>query len=113
MTDSRLSAEGDCFVVALGLVRENPTWRLCHGTVVRDIDGLAHAHAWCEYDEVIEFPNFGPATTTIAVDRSNGNDVAFPAAFYRKVGRAHDVVEYESTEACRLAVRHRHYGPWR
>ena len=114
MTDSRLSTtgQGDCFSVALWLVKENPTWRLCHGTVVRDEDGLHHSHAWCEYDEVVNFPNFGPATFVVAVDKANGHDVSLPAPFYRKVGQAHDVTEYDAITACRLAVRHGHYGPW-
>lgn len=114
MTDSRLSTEarGDCFQTALNLVIANPTWRLCHGTVVRREDGLAHAHAWCEYDEATEWPNGMMFNITYAVDRANGNDVTLPAGMYRNVGQCHDVTEYDKPTAARLAVRHKHYGPW-
>lgn len=116
MTDSRLATDasgtGDCFSVAFNLVHDNPSWTLCHGSVVRDEDGLHHSHAWVERDEVVEFPNYGPVRMRVVVDRANGNDCELPAEFYRKLGGAYDVTEYECMEAMRLAVRSGHYGPW-
>jgi hypothetical protein len=112
-----MSALGNCAQVAFDLVAEHRTWVLCHGTVVRQEDGLAHFHAWVERTAVQYIPlhdgsDVMAVVVTTAIDRSNGHDVELPAEYYRKVGQAHDVTEYEWSEALTLATTTGHYGPW-
>jgi hypothetical protein len=111
-------ADGDCFPTAFRLLREgDESMRLCHGTVVRSTDGRHHSHAWVEstrtYDvPVLDTDQTMAVTLTTAIDKANGNDIEMPATVYRKIGQAHDVVEYVRTDAMRLAVQTGHFGPW-
>lgn len=112
-------ADGDCFPVAyrLAIAEHAGDVRLCHGLVVREHDGLAHPHAWVEVTATHDVPVLDtdrtmPVTLTVAIDKANGHDVSLPAVVYRKVGQAHDVVEYEPLRAMTLAVSSGHFGPW-
>lgn len=109
-------ATGDCFVVAFRLVVDSDEYRLCHGTVLRQEDGLRHWHAWVEQEMEATFllPDGGTieAPLHVAIDKANGNDVMLPVAVYYKFGRVDDLTTYSRVEAMRLAVSHGHYGPW-
>jgi hypothetical protein len=54
----------------------------------------------------------GETSWRLAVERSNGHDAELPAAFYRNVGKAHDVREYTPEQARMLAHEAGHFGPW-
>lgn len=113
---------GDCFKVAWKIVfdSDDPSYRLCHGTVERDTDGLRHAHAWVEHVETITLPDerspgFEHLQDThmdMVIDRANGNNAHLPRVWYYKVGRVADVQEYTRDEAIVHAMRTAHYGPW-
>jgi len=110
---------GDCFVVAFNLVvnANDDRQRLCHGTVVREYDRLAHQHAWVEETDTYDVPvqdgsDTIPIRHTQAFDKANGHNVELPADLYRKLGKASDVVEYTREQAMALAIETGHYGPW-
>jgi len=119
-------SEGDCFKVAFDIVvhehRDDDTYRLCHGTVERDTDGLRHAHAWVEHVESLMLPpvdqrppgfeHLQDTHMDMVIDKANGHDAHLPRVWYYRVGQVADVRRYTSVEAARLAVRTRHYGPW-
>lgn len=111
-----MAALGDCFPVAFRLLFDNADYLLCHGTVVRQEDGLHHQHAWVERTVTTMFPMLDgtevPLVITTAIDRSNGLDVELPADFYRKLGQAYDVSVYTYAQASILAINSGHYGPW-
>jgi hypothetical protein len=112
LTTRSEEATGDCFVVAFGLCQEHG-WTLCHGLVVRPSDGVAHPHAWAERTEhTARSLVDGETSWRLAVERSNGHDAELPAAFYRNVGKAHDVREYTPEQARMLAHEAGHFGPW-
>ena len=112
------TGDGDCFPVAFNLVLAgDERMRLCHGTVVRSTDGLAHQHAWVESTETYDVPLYDgtgtmPVRHTQAYDKANGNDHELPADLYRKIGKAMDVHEYTADQARVLALSTGHYGPW-
>lgn len=122
----RPKATGDCFQVAGRLATEHRDWLLCHGVVQGQgpLEGRRLWHAWCEYDEVIKLPpveerppgfeHLRDTTLTYVVDRSNGNDVTAPAAFYYQVARIHpDKVQRYTWDQARVEMlRHLHWGPW-
>lgn len=114
-----MTGTGDCYPTAYRLATERPGYRLCHGDVVGQggIDGVVHGHAWVEMTETRAVPLHDWSGTvdvsvTVAIDRSNGNDITMPAEMYRKLGRAANVVEYDADEAMVMALRTGHYGPW-
>jgi hypothetical protein len=116
----KITGDGDCYVVALEFTMDLPeddtAYRVCHGHPLGQgkIEGVRYGHAWIEYTEVMEFPNYPPTVVTWVIDRSNGNDVRLPAAYYYRLGNIDpaEVTRYTVAEAHRLAVIHEHYGPW-
>lgn len=103
---------GDCFEVAahlatgFGPYADDPTARLCHGIPLGTggaAEGVRFWHAWVEYDL---------DGIRMAVDRSNGNDAALPAAVYRAIGNIDQVWEYTAHDGAVEMLTHGHYGPW-
>ena len=82
-----------------------PDIRVVHGLVTGTgggIEGVRYGHAWVEYEG-------------IAFDFAQGGDpVSVPVETYYAVGQIDplETVRYSVREARRLAVQHRHYGPW-
>jgi len=113
-----VSGEGYCFLVAAQAALEDPTLTVCHGLVVGQAGGDAtpgryHWHAWVESETLHAFPS-GTFPIANAIDRANGKDVTLPVALYYRLGQIEeeDVRRYTATEAARLMLRFRHYGPW-
>jgi hypothetical protein len=100
-----VTAKGDCFMVAWRMVLDHKHLTLAHGTAVGQgkIEGIHHAHAWCEYEE---------DGIRWCVDHSNGKEITFPAVIYYRIGQIYDVTLYERETALATAVRLGHFGPW-
>jgi hypothetical protein len=102
-----LKADGNCFEVAALIITDYSlrlNLRLVHAEVSGrgPLEGKTFVHAW------VEDPDSG-----LAIDQSNGLDVAIPIEFYRAGARIRgDIVSYTFKEAARLMLEHGHYGPW-
>lgn len=97
------------------MVLDDPELVLAHGTAVGQgpIEGVRHAHAWCERTDVLEVPGRDITThLTMVIDHSNGKELEIPAALYYKIGQISDVTRYSAHEMRVLLLRHSHYGPW-
>lgn len=105
---------GDCFEVAANMVLRDPTLTLVHGTAVGQgpIEGVHHAHAWCERTDVIQLPDYGEVEVITAIDRSNGKTLEMPAALFYNIGRIYGIHRYDHDAMCRQMITHEHYGPW-
>lgn len=124
---------GDCFIVAATLVTGRrpsghefidncgPEWTLVHAVVLGSdgtaIAGLYHWHAWAEV--TVQLPFVVPDTDQVqtrpftwAVDKSNGQDVVLPAAYYRQRGEPIHLFEYSRNEAASLLDATGNFGPW-
>jgi hypothetical protein len=117
------AASGDCFVVAGEAVvthgAAGEVVRLIHARVTGTgpTEGVVHWHAWVEVTARHRLPTWDGHTVevmlTLAVDRSNGHDVAMPAELYRKLARIDgEVLEYDPSDAMMWMLQSGTYGPW-
>lgn len=101
------NGKGDCFVVAGHLMMDHdflddhPDAVCIHASVEGRgrLAGRRLVHAWIEAGGV-------------AIDKSNGLDIAMPAELYRAIGSATMVHEYTPDQARRLMVERGVFGPW-
>lgn len=105
MTMSR-KGKGDCFVVALELITDNPEFRdavLCHGVVIgqKQLTGVSYAHAWLEMHGAV-------------IDQSNGREIIMPKFLYYALGciEPDKVFTYTAREAWKKSLEYGTYGPW-
>lgn len=96
---------GDCYQAAFDTMLHYPAGdlRLAHGTCTGQgpIAGVAFGHAWLEL-----------ADGTLVFDVANGRHAVLAKAAYYRIGKCRKVKLYTRHEAMRMAVKHRHYGPW-
>lgn len=97
--------DGDCYAVAgrdILFRDDSEGYVLCHGTVTGRgrIQGIRYGHAWIETQD------------GLCIDKSNGLDAEMPRAAYYALGKVEQVRRYTPSEARRLMVRHKHFGPW-
>jgi hypothetical protein len=99
----KLRRDGDCFEVAANLALQlSGEARVVHGlcTGRGPIEGRPFVHAWVELNG-------------LALDMSNGLQVAMPVARYRKLARLRGkVIAYTPAQIRAEMVRCKHYGPW-
>lgn len=90
---------GDCFVVALNLVMDNPSYKLVHGIVTGQgvISGIQYCHAWVESGNVV-------------IDDTV--DIVIPKDIYYDIGNISITKEYAYKEALERALKYETYGPW-
>ena len=100
---TRSKAKGDCYRAAAELVLRRPDLHLTlvHGTCVGHgaIEGIAFGHAWAEVGDVV-------------FDFSQGRNAVVWKTLYYKAGTCRNVTLYTREEAIRMALFHKHYGPW-
>ena len=100
-----VSSAQDCYQLAAKLAIGSRDWILCHGIVTGRFEGQEHDHAWVEYDLVL-------SGHRVRMARDDAAKQTMPAAQYRKVRHARDVVEYGPATTFRLLQENRHWGPW-
>lgn len=99
--------KGDCFQVAGTLMmdgrflKEHPDAVCVHASVQGQgpLAGRRLVHGWVE-------------AGGLAIDRSNGKNLAIPAGLYRAIGNATMIYTYTPEQARRLMVKTGIFGPW-
>lgn len=72
-------------------------WVVVHGEVAGLPDMRRINHAWLEYDGMVYNPT---------------DDTLYESWEYRVRAQATPIAEYTFREACAMAVKFEHYGPW-
>ena len=88
-------------------------WRLCHGIVMNQIDGLPMSHCWIEYQQV-KYLGKHKVEIQWVIDMSNGQKHNIPLGQYYHLGRINpdEVAKYDFDQFGKMILEHGHYGPW-
>lgn len=90
---------GKCYMLSYQFVRDNPEWKLVHGSITDNKFGTGRSltHAWCEKNDTVYDPV---------------QNVKWPKMAYEAIFSSEPFVTYNHDEAVKTAHSTGNYGPW-